>query len=346
MRYIKGINGLRAVAVILVIISHWFPKTFFLNKLPLGNIGVDIFFVISGFLITSVLLKDSQDIEAKKNSFFSKLKIFFLKRTIRIFPIYYALLFFLYLTNGNEFRDYFVYYLTYTSNYLFYYTQDWHGFAAHFWSLAVEEQFYLFWPILLFLISKKNHLFLILFLILSGIVYSFFVDENMSRILTISCSHALGFGALLAYLEFYKIKWRIKFYTIIKSLFYPLVVLTIFNYLIIDTDFYPLRLVVSILTLRILILCIDENYNSLLFKFLNLNFLNYLGIISYGIYLYHNIVPKYFTRVIRTYNVEIFKNELSNIYIQMGVCFLVLILVSSLSWYLFEKPLLKLKKYI
>lgn len=52
MKYIRGINGLRAVAVIFVIISHWFPKTFFLNKLPLGNIGVDIFFVISGFLIS------------------------------------------------------------------------------------------------------------------------------------------------------------------------------------------------------------------------------------------------------------------------------------------------------
>ncbi|CAM3813121.1 acyltransferase [Flavobacterium cucumis] len=346
MKYIRGINGLRAVAVIFVIISHWFPKTFFLNKLPLGNIGVDIFFVISGFLITSILLKENKDIEAKQNGFFQRLMIFFLKRTFRIFPIYYMLLFFLYLTNGNEFRDYLIYYLTYTSNYLFYYTQNWHGLAAHFWSLAVEEQFYLFWPVLLFLTSKRNHLFLIIFLFFSGIGFSYFVNDNMSRVLTINCFHALGTGALLACLEFYEIKWRIKLYEIIKFLFYPLIILTILNYTIIENLFYPSRLVVSVLTFRILIMCIDDCNSNFLFKFLNIKFLDYLGMISYGLYLYHNIVPTYVNRFIRKYNIEIFENEQSSIYFQITVYFVLLILISSLSWSFIEKPLLKLKKYI
>jgi len=346
MKYIKGINGLRALAVLLVIISHWFPKTFFLNKLPLGTIGVDIFFVISGFLITSILLRNNEEIKAQNDSFFNKLKAFFLKRTIRIFPIYYVLLFFLYFTNGDEFRDYFVYYLTYTSNYLFYNTQSWHGFTAHFWSLAVEEQFYLFWPILIFLIPKKNTFFLILSLIFSGIVYSAFFNGNMSRILTISCLPTLGFGALLAYLEYYKIKWRIKFYSIVKFLFYPLMFLTILNYIFIESFVYPISLVVSLITFRILLLCIDEKSNSLLFKFLNLNFTNYLGVISYGIYLYHNIIPSYWRRLIRKYNIEFFYNDLQINFLEMTFKFLILLIVSSLSWYLFEKPLLKLKKYI
>jgi peptidoglycan/LPS O-acetylase OafA/YrhL len=346
INYINGINGLRALAVILVLVSHWLPKSFFLNKFPLGNIGVDIFFVISGFLITSILLKDYEAINLGKSSVLKKIKLFFLKRTLRIFPIYYMLLLFLYLTNGGEFRDNIFYYLSYTCNYLFYFTQNWHGYTAHFWSLAVEEQFYLFWPLLLFLFPKKHHFILIAFLITFGIIYSIFNVSNMSSILTFSCFHALGLGSMLAFLEINKIDWREKIYTIIDYLFYPLVLLFFLNYQFFNLNYFPLRLIISILTLKILLICIYDLKDNLIFKILNFKFLNYLGIISYGLYLYHNIVPKYFTRILRTQEIEIFKEEFSNVYIFSMVNFILLILLSSLSWFLFEKPLLKLKKYI
>ena len=334
------------MAVILVLVSHWLPKSFFLNKIPLGNIGVDIFFVISGFLITGILLRDYEDISQGRSSFLIKLKTFFLKRTLRISPIYYILLFFLYLTNGNEFKDNIIYYLSYTSNYLFYLTQDWHGYTAHFWSLAVEEQFYLFWPILLLLFLKKYHLSIILSLIVCGIMYSIYNVDNMSRILTVSCFHALGLGALLAFLEIYKIKWRVKLYSFINYIFYPLLLLLLLNYTFLNLIYFPLRLVTAILTIKILLICINNKEDNLIFKFLNFRLLNYLGVISYGLYLYHNIVPKYFNRFLRTLEIEIFKEEFSNIYVFSIVNLIMLVFLSTLSWFLFEKPILKLKKYL
>ncbi|MDE0859197.1 MAG: acyltransferase family protein [Akkermansiaceae bacterium] len=155
-KFSPEINGLRAVAVIAVIIFHLDE-----SWLPLGYIGVDIFFVLSGFLITKIILRE---IDLGK----FKLSNFITRRIKRIFPALFAVLFVSSLVailvfSSADHRSYFRslrYAAAQGSNFFFAENSGYfdvsNQFKAllHTWSLGVEEQFYLFWPILLMLITK------------------------------------------------------------------------------------------------------------------------------------------------------------------------------------------------
>lgn len=346
MNYIKGLNGLRAIAVIFVILEHWLPVGHFLKIFRLGSIGVDVFFVLSGFLITRILLSTKENEITSFKSRLIAIKDFVLRRALRIFPIYYLLLLFLYFTSGAEFKDEIVYYLTYTSNYFFYFTKDWHGHVAHLWSLAVEEQFYLVWPILIFCILRKHLMKLFLGCILIGTIYPFFLDNYMSFILTLSCINAFGLGAILAYVEIYKPAYSDLFNKYLSLFFIPLILLFIAQYLLFKFDWFPGRMIIGLITLNCIRICIENNDKNILFVFLNNKVLNFIGMISYGIYLYHNPLPSYWTRIMRTYKIEVpfSVNDLD--YCLLFTQFLLLLIISYGSWIVIEKPILKLKKYI
>ncbi len=141
---IPSLDGMRAVSIVLVLFSHLlgtrgFPVTA-TPLLDLGDLGVRIFFVLSGFLITGLLLKE-WDRTAKID-----LRAFYIRRTLRIFPAFYVYLAVLALAGPISLRDGdLLRAATYTINYST--THDW--LVGHAWSLAVEEQFYLTWPLLL-----------------------------------------------------------------------------------------------------------------------------------------------------------------------------------------------------
>ena len=164
MKYIKGLDTVRALAVLVVIVSHWGfpvvlgPKFYAVlnNIIGFGRFGLIIFFVLSGFLITSILLHEKEKYEDKPK--FDSLKKFFIRRVLRIFPIYYILLFIMFLTNDPYIRDHIWYYLGYSSNLL----RETDKVLPHFWSLAVEEQFYLIWPWIILFANKKSLKFIFL----------------------------------------------------------------------------------------------------------------------------------------------------------------------------------------
>lgn len=150
-RYFSALDGLRALSVIAVIWQHTSgnPGPAFFSK---GGFGVQCFFAISGFLITTLLLRE------RRRSGRISLKGFYIRRTLRIMPIYYLVLgayVLLVVTlrrgtaEGEQFFDNLPAFLTYTSNWFV----DLHaGNSVTFyfaWSLATEEQFYIFWPLLL-----------------------------------------------------------------------------------------------------------------------------------------------------------------------------------------------------
>ena len=179
-RHVPALDGVRGMAILLVLVSHLMlfndhTGSRFGDSLSalrgLGWVGVDLFFVLSGFLITGILFDTLQDPHYFRS--------FYMRRFLRIFPLYYGFLFFLlmlghwgpqmhFVWNGRQYVL-----LTYLQNTgIWFPVTDFHpGIWAdldHFWSLAVEEQFYLFWPLLVFLVRGRRQL-IALALALSGI---------------------------------------------------------------------------------------------------------------------------------------------------------------------------------
>ena len=151
--YRPDIDGLRTISVIAVFLFHLFPDVF-----PSGFLGVDFFFVISGYLITKIILRELIEHQAK----FSFLN-FYARRCRRILPLLFLVLFvtnifaFLSLaaTDYLSFLESSQYAYLQISNFLFlrsteYFSESNLELLLHTWSLAVEEQFYLFWPLILY----------------------------------------------------------------------------------------------------------------------------------------------------------------------------------------------------
>jgi peptidoglycan/LPS O-acetylase OafA/YrhL len=143
LEYIRNLDGVRGVALLMVVFCHlWY--------LPLGWIAMQVFFVLSGFLITRIL------VASKQPSLKQYLGRFYVRRLLRIFPVYYGyilglLLVMLITGYPQELKRYLLYLVTYTYNWTRADT-TWQmvPMATHFWSLAVEEQFYLVWPFAVF----------------------------------------------------------------------------------------------------------------------------------------------------------------------------------------------------
>lgn len=135
--YFEKIDGLRALAIGFVLVEHFAPSVG--HRVTAGYFGVDLFFVISGFLVTSILL-------GARGSFASAYGKFVARRTLRIFPLYYLVLALLLATGYAPAREQILYLATYTYNYAWVALELPTGYLTHFWSLALEEQFYLVWP--------------------------------------------------------------------------------------------------------------------------------------------------------------------------------------------------------
>jgi peptidoglycan/LPS O-acetylase OafA/YrhL len=192
MRYFKQLDGLRFIAVFLVLIEHF--ATFAGQHFSAGYYGVDLFFVISGFLITTILIRSNEP-------FGKAYKKFIGRRTIRIFPIYYLTILSLYIIGNKDVQQWMVYCITYTYNYAWTYFNIQVNPISHFWSLGVEEQFYLFWPFIILGLRKRTTLLkyvIWLLVVTCGVQLYFHVFKTLafSGLGLIPQAYALGIGAL------------------------------------------------------------------------------------------------------------------------------------------------------
>lgn len=347
MKYIKQLDSLRAIAVLLVMISHWSPKKHYVFE-TLGFIGVNIFFVLSGFLITSILLNNK---EKALNLGIGKkqlVKNFYAKRVLRIFPIYYLTIFFLYFLGNSlpsNIENSIGYHLTYTSNFYFYNAQHWDHVTSHLWSLSVEEQFYLIWPWIVLFINNKFLKNAIYIFIAIGIFSQFMAINSWNILLPSSCFDAFGLGALLSWnITFNKSNIK-KFYKRLSIVIIPIVcgVFIIgftFGYLNVKPRFVISLLMFWMLTAIIL----KKESTSFVFRYLwNNKFLIFLGKISYGLYLYHNILP-HITVKFREYLPVISQNIHLKTASYIMWDFALVILISWISFKFIEQPFLRLKK--
>ena len=147
--YMPQLDALRTVAVGLVITQHWF-QVLLPPFIKPGLTGVHIFFILSGFLITGILLRMRDGMTQSQNSAFSAFKIYYVRRSIRIFPLYYFIVLCCIVIGVSNFREEWFVYLFYLANFL-----NPPFLGGHLWTLAVEEQFYLIWPLVILFMPKK-----------------------------------------------------------------------------------------------------------------------------------------------------------------------------------------------
>ncbi|MHA4808132.1 acyltransferase family protein [Flavitalea flava] len=170
--YIRSLDGVRAIAIILVM-------TFHAGILDFGWIGVQLFFVLSGFLITGILWKE----KTKEGSLGFKFKKFWVRRSLRIFPLYYAYLLifgvsYLLLHFPPYFMKFFPFAVTYTANFpLLLLHSIGNPLFNHLWSLSIEEQFYLLFPVIILLSPKPLIKFLLWAILFISPFLRFLVGE-------------------------------------------------------------------------------------------------------------------------------------------------------------------------
>jgi len=195
--YLPQVDGLRTLAVGGVLLSHYGAGGNW------GHLGVRLFFVISGYLITGILLGLREEVAIGRRTFWSALCVFYIRRFLRIFPLYYAVLC-VSLLRPLPLRLA-PWYFLYGSNILFARNGSW-GPLAHFWSLAVEEQFYVAWPLLTLLIPRRALGYCLGVMVAGASAWRFVavlsgLNAMYPDILLPACLDSLALGALLAHME-------------------------------------------------------------------------------------------------------------------------------------------------
>jgi peptidoglycan/LPS O-acetylase OafA/YrhL len=201
LSYMPQLDGLRAVAIGLVLAGHFYSKASSI-PIPLAWLGVHLFFVLSGFLITKILQLQKEKIDAHILKPSDAIKTFYIRRVLRLFPLYYVVIALALLFNVDMGRESWAYLVLYLTNVKMAISASWLGEFSHLWSLAAEEQFYLLWPWLIIYLKPRNLPWILTLVILSGLIFrSTMVLTGQSvfaNLLLFGVTDALGMGALLA----------------------------------------------------------------------------------------------------------------------------------------------------
>ncbi len=361
--YFQNLDALRFVAAMLIVLAHGFEawKTHYLIfrmspeeaasmftpafiRLEMFfssfGIGVEIFFFISGFLITYILLKER---ELCGNISIWK---FYVRRALRIWPLYFLLIalgpWLTYWVNiGNP---------NYTANLLFVgnfetiATEEWQYPFAHYWTIAIEEQFYFLWPVLLaFVPLKRLKLLFILLISISIFSRGYYYTNGEAvwmnlQLNTLCRMDTLVIGSWIALLYWQgKLNFKLPKYTslILFSILF-------FSFLFIPySDWNSLTSAILKKYFYLAIILVATMNWILNFQPKKIGWLNkmitYLGKISYGIYLIHNVL------IVVVIKRILLNNEIDSWTVFFIVYPLSVILLSIISFELIEKPFLRLK---
>jgi peptidoglycan/LPS O-acetylase OafA/YrhL len=288
--YVASLDGLRAIAVILVMLVH---AHFYLGIN--GQIGVSVFFTLSGFLITTLLLEEYHTYN--RVSFIG----FYIRRTMRLFPALYTLLLFVvcyvFLFKSAEEQQILFKEILSAAFYVNNISWSWgwgnHALLlGHTWSLAVEEQFYLIWPWIVVLMAKVRSLLLLQFALIIFIILSWYfkATNQYPLILGSIIQESIFIGCLGALL-----RWNYNISKIPTLLtLCSLIVILLIGILPIKLHFSFFN-PTSILTMIIIFGIINQTESSFLNNFLSKKLMVFLGKISYSLYLWHVIIFKLFT---------------------------------------------------
>jgi len=353
LRYYPQLDGIRFICILLVLFEHWGIRE--LIHVHTGGAGVVIFFVLSGFLLGEILFLEKEKGTAK----WDVIKNFFVRRTLRIFPLYYAtiLLYALLMTTGGILW----WNLLYANNIL--QAIDVNRVPKEFWplwSLCVEEQFYLFFPFFMVSLSVKairKYLVAGVLFALIGRIVLILINKELFEISTYAlmpfCLDCLFLGVLLAYYKLYK-------NDAITALFrkYPInVLLVLFIALQVVLQHYGGtmfnaaigRFFAAITGAVIIGYSVLIGYKGWFQKVLENKAISYLGKISYGLYLLHAFVQVFYEKYLINNPIKLSLANLnlpiiSNRYlIDFVFLFILTVIIAHISYQYFEKRFLKYK---
>jgi len=344
-----ALDGLRFFAFLLVFFFHalqWSPW----GNWPIirfGFLGVPIFFVLSGFLIGGILL----DLKAKQRQGYgllAKLKTFYIRRALRIFPVYYlfiGILVLLMVLSGQSdpiAREDVPWHLAYLTNFRSFFVGMDRIRQGHFWSLAVEEHFYMLAPLIVLVVSRATLVRLLAGIILAVAAARFAIYRAGSArdfwVLSPMQFDLLGLGIATAIIDrhgsFYRIGARgLRILGIVGAAFFVLYVRRFYlgrpGIGVIYATFGPLSLGVATAAL---VLTLWQEPTRWFARVMAFRPFAYFGQISYGLYLFHpnclGWTSKYFG-----------KDNLTTTFAGLGIT----LAVAMLSWHSFEKPINNLK---
>lgn len=332
---IPSLDGLRCIAVSLVLVSHLMGTRGFFNPphgsflYEFGSLGVKVFFVISGYLITNLLL---QELNRSNKIHLAK---FYFRRTFRIFPACYCMIAGLLLLRLTGLIDLtpkdLLHVLTYTSNY--YPGRSW--VVGHTWSLGVEEQFYLLWPAVLVILGRRKGFLaaasiIVICPIIRVLLWHFYrLDGIGYRFETIA--DAIAAGCLLAGAR----EWlhaQMVYKKILESKFFvavPILVCAAHMLFAHPTAYFAVSLTIMSLGIA---LCLDycvTYHDGIVGTILNARPMVFFGAMSYSTYLWQQIfLNRYAESAITRFPVNI----------------ILALIVALTSYFTIEQPCLKLRQ--
>lgn len=364
-RHKPELDGVRGIAVLLVMLSHgggWYilqktliSKLFVYAMVP-GWCGVELFFVLSGFLITGILLRTK-----RAENYFSA---FYVRRFLRIFPIYYAVVTAgLLIAHHNAWWNSLLPPLERTRISYFFYAQNW-PFAwghsvylktnvfGHFWSLAVEEQFYLIWPLVIWLLPEKWVLHfciagLAIALPLRFYMVPHYAESLLAMFLTTSRMDGLLVGAILAILlqrGQIPLRWIAVAFGVGAVL---IGYIAIFHHHEL-TDTYYWMPTIGITGFSLLmggLLAMSQQPIRWLRRVLTAGWLRVTGKYSYGMYIYHIPIYLVLEHVLATKCGVRFPMPLPLALLYIVALIGITFVIAKISYDFFESPILALKAH-
>jgi len=364
---IPELDGVRGLAVLLVLMVHIIPYNPVLVDLPfskfihafshMGWAGVDMFFVLSGFLITSILLQTKAGVGYFKN--------FYARRALRIFPLYYltitTVFVVVYIFSPDQRGEVIFslpWYYLYVSNWGFSFLLLADPFAVGLtWSLAIEEQFYLVWPLIVrYLNSKKLAVFslilvissLILRIVMPYIYTSATIDYGeLFYHATFTRLDSLILGALIA-VAYESDFWK----KLLKIFAAPVLVisLAVVSYLVYLNPISPLWdnppmyiygfTFIALAAGGLIVMLTTYSESNLLRRVFRLRFLSFFGKYSYAIYLFHRIPILLLDKIFKENSISGYPGW----FLFSFLALLIPVIMALISWNLFENPILNFKK--
>jgi peptidoglycan/LPS O-acetylase OafA/YrhL len=369
--HVDALDGIRGLAILLVVIFHsscfcppasaGLGERLYYQLVSVGWCGVDLFFVLSGFLITGILL-DSRDGEGYFRNFYAR-------RVLRIFPLFYGCLLVTYSIGPFVVNHvYGMDWLIQKQLWFWFYMQNWlfafqsypsPNYMGHFWSLAIEEQFYLAWPFVVFVLSTKSlrRLCVVLF-VLSLILRMFFLlypglgkqTHGIVRYVTFTRLDGLVVGAMLASWVrtdgllpvLYKRAWAV--FGVGAGVFGAICVVALIFHSLFLLDLVGFT-VLAVLFGGLLTLAITRPAEHLIVRIFSSRPLRFMGKISYAMYVFHNPVMISLGNYWKSLKGGVFDVPLVRQLSFLFVTGILTILAGVVSWHLFEKRFLELKKY-